>query len=156
MEIAWLVAWILVGLAVAGLAGMSLLARRPAPLGLRNGRLAPCPATPNCVCTEDSDPGHAIEPIAFTGEPAEALVRLKRVLAELPRARIVSEEGFYLHAEFRSLVFRFVDDAEFRLDPEARLIHCRSASRVGHSDLGVNRRRIEEIRRRFSITPEVK
>jgi uncharacterized protein (DUF1499 family) len=149
MEIAWLVLLTLVGAAVVFLALASLLSHRPDNLGVHDGRLAPCPGSPNCVCTYDTDPGHAIAPIPFTGDPAEAMGRLKRVLAELPRVEIVKEEGRYLHAEFRSLVFRFADDVEFLIDPEARVIHFRSASRAGRSDLGVNRRRMEDIRQRI-------
>jgi uncharacterized protein (DUF1499 family) len=149
MESAWLVLLALGGATVVFLALASLFSRRPTNLGVHDGRLAPCPASPNCVCTQDNDPGHAIAPIPFTGDPVEAMARLKRVLAELPRVEIVKEEGLYLHAEFRSLVFRFVDDVEFLVDPEARVIQFRSASRAGRGDLGVNRRRMEDIRRRI-------
>jgi uncharacterized protein (DUF1499 family) len=74
---------------------------------------------------------------------------LKKIIAESPRARIVTETDDYLHAEFTSLVFRFVDDVEFYIDRRFKLVLFRSASRAGHSDLGVNRRRMEELRRKF-------
>jgi uncharacterized protein (DUF1499 family) len=76
--------------------------------------------------------------------------RLREVIAARPRARIISETDTWLHAEFTSLVFRFVDDVEFLLDRDAGVIHCRSASRSGRSDFGVNRRRIEELRAAFA------
>ena len=67
-------------------------------------------------------------------------------MADLPRAKLVEEDEDYLHYEFTSLLLRFVDDVEFVFDDATRTIHFRSASRTGYSDLGVNRRRMEEIR----------
>ena len=128
---------------------MSALVKRPADLGLVAGRLRGCPSKPNCVCTQDTDKEHAIEPVEFSGTAAEALAKLQAVVKAMPRSHIVTADGNYLHVEFTSLVLRFVDDVEFLIDPEARLIHFRSASRVGYSDLGVNRRRMEAIRAAF-------
>jgi uncharacterized protein (DUF1499 family) len=124
--------------------------RRPEGLGPRDGRLAPCPASPNCVCScaEEAD-DHAIAPLTFTDSPDEAWQRLGAVLAEQPRTRVVSETPTYRHAECTSLLFRFVDDLELLLDREGKKVHVRSASRAGRSDLGVNRRRVEAIRRAF-------
>jgi uncharacterized protein (DUF1499 family) len=135
---------------VVTLALFSLFARRPSNLGVRDGRLAPCPDTPNCVGTQAADEGHRIEPLAYDGSAEEAMVRLKAALSTLPRTRVVTETPDYLHAECTSLVFRFVDDVEFLLDRERKVIHFRSASRVGHSDLGVNRRRMEALRQAFA------
>lgn len=73
--------------------------------------------------------------------------RLKSIVAGMPRAKVVSSTDRYLHAEFTSALFRFVDDVEFLIDPDAKQIHFRSASRVGYSDLGANRRRMEAIER---------
>ena len=131
---------------VAALALLSLLSRRPDNLGVRAGRLAPCPGTPNCVCSQ-AEAAHAIAPFTYTGSPDEALARLHTLLAGWPRTRIVTATNDYLHAECRSLLFRFVDDVEFVLDRAAKVIHCRSASRAGYWDLGVNRRRLEALRR---------
>ncbi len=131
--------------------GFRLKSRKPAGLGVRDGRLAPCSPTPNCVATQADTPLHHIEPFPFTGSPAEAMARLKTVLTCLPRVRIVAETDTYLYAEFRSRLFRFVDDVEFLIDGTAKVIHLRSASRAGRSDLGVNRRRMEMIRRAFQI-----
>jgi uncharacterized protein (DUF1499 family) len=129
---------------------LSLKARRPDDLGPREGRLAACPATPNCVCScAEAGDEHAIAPLAFEGSPDEAWKRLGEVLAEQPRMAVVSETETYRHVEFTSLVFRFVDDLELLLDREGKRIHVRSASRVGRSDLGANRRRVEAIRRAF-------
>ena len=112
--------------------------------------LKACPSSPNCVSSQAVDPEHAITPIAYSESRAEALARLKRVLAFMKRTTIVAERADYLHAEARSLIFRFVDDVEFYLPENQKVIHVRSASRVGYSDLGVNRKRVEEIRKRFN------
>jgi uncharacterized protein (DUF1499 family) len=116
------------------------------------GRLAPCPSdADNCVnsTTDASDRKHAIAPLTYTGTAADAKARLLAVVAAMPRARVVTDEETYLHAEFTSLIFRFVDDVEFVIDDAAKTIHFRSASRVGRGDMGVNRKRMEEIRAKF-------
>jgi len=111
--------------------------------------LSACPDKPNCVSSQARDPAHAIEAFRFSGTPEEALRRLTVALTSEPRISIVAAQGNYLHAEARSLVFRFVDDVEFLIDSEHGLIQVRSASRIGYSDLGVNRRRVERLRRAF-------
>jgi uncharacterized protein (DUF1499 family) len=120
--------------------------------GIPDGKLAPCPATPNCVSSQSEDKRHALEPIRYEGKMEEARQRLLDVVAAQKRARIVSSKGNYIHAEFTSALFRFVDDVDFLIDDAAKVIHVRSASRVGYSDLGVNRRRVEELRSRFEKT----
>ena len=139
---------------VIGLAVVSMFARRPDNLGVKDGKLATCPASPNCVSTQtdNADAGHRIEPIRFTGPAADARTRLKAAIAALPRATIVTETDDYLHVECTSLLFRFVDDVEFWIDERNEVIHFRSASRVGHGDLGVNRARMEAIRTVFEGT----
>jgi uncharacterized protein (DUF1499 family) len=131
---------------------LSLRARRPNTLGVQAGRLAPCPNSPNCVSSQASDEAHAIEPLHFRGDPDEAWERLQDVLAGQPRTKIISVTEEYLHAECTSRLFRFVDDLECVLDRNAQLIHVRSASRVGHSDLGVNRQRVEALRKAFTAS----
>ena len=120
------------------------------PAGHAQPGIAPCPDKPNCVSSLAVDAPHAIEPLRFQGPHDAAWSRLKSVLLRQPRSRIVEEQEGYLHAEFRSLVFRFVDDVEFLMQPEQGLIHVRSASRTGYSDLGVNRRRVERLRSQFT------
>ncbi len=119
------------------------------PVGLVNGRLRPCPSSPNCVCSQDDDAGHHIEPLRFTSSPREAWDRLQALVKTLPRTRVVARDEHYLHVEFTTFVLRFVDDVEFLLDETNSVIHVRSSSRVGHSDLGANRKRIEAIRQRW-------
>ena len=128
---------------------MSVFSRKPESLGVVDGRLAECPSSPNCVSTQTALERHGMAPIPFSGSAEEAMQRVRKVIAGMPRARIVTAEGDYLHVEFRSAVFRFVDDVEFLVDPDEKVIHFRSASRVGYSDLGVNRRRMEQIRAAF-------
>jgi uncharacterized protein (DUF1499 family) len=108
--------------------------------------LGSCPSSPNCVSTQAQDEGHAIEPFRYRKSRAEAKEALKEVIRSLPRMQLVEEEETYLHYEVTSLLFRFVDDVEFLLDDEAKTIHFRSASRTGYGDLGVNRKRMEQIR----------
>jgi len=121
---------------------------RPKNLGVRDGRLLACPASPNCVSSQAADERHRIAPLAFTGEPDAALARLKQVLSGRSDTRIIEEKADYLRVEFHTTLF--VDDGEFLLDRGLRAFQLRSASRLGYSDLGKNRSRIEEIRREFS------
>ncbi len=122
---------------------------RHSQIGVTGGRLAACPDSPNCVSSQSADPRHAIDPIRYEGTAQKARERLVQAISGMKRARIVVAEERYIHAELTSAFFRFVDDVEFLLDDGTRTIHVRSASRVGYSDFGVNRRRVEEIRSRF-------
>ncbi len=108
--------------------------------------LAPCPSSPNCVSTQVPDQGHGIAPYRYQKSPEAAREALKTIVGLLPRSKLVEETEAYLHYEFTSLLLRFVDDVEFVFDDTTKTIHFRSASRTGYSDLGVNRRRMEEIR----------
>ena len=112
-------------------------------------RLAPCPSSPNCVSSQATDDAHRVAPIVFRGDPAAALRRLRTVIEAMPRARIVEMTDSRLKAEFQSWLFRFVDDVDAIVDPGTGTIQVRSASRVGYSDLGVNRKRVEAIRAAF-------
>jgi uncharacterized protein (DUF1499 family) len=110
-------------------------------------QLVPCPSSPNCVSSKAEDEGHAIAPFRYQKTRPEAKEALKVIVRSLPRTKLVEEDEIYLHFEFTSLLLRFVDDVEFLFDDEAKTIHFRSASRTGHSDFGVNRRRMEDIRK---------
>jgi uncharacterized protein (DUF1499 family) len=125
------------------------LAPRPTNLGTPEGRLTPCPASPNCVCSDRTSPGHAVTALAFTGPADAAWDRLNRAVATLPRTTILRRTDDYLHAECRTLLLNFTDDLEFRLDAAAGVIHVRSASRIGYSDMGVNPARVEAVRTAF-------
>lgn len=118
-----------------------------------NPILAPCPDKPNCVSSQARDKAHAVAPLNLTTTPADAIQRLRQIIDAMPRTRVVATTDDYLHVEFTSALLRFVDDVEFRVDVDAGVIHVRSASRVGHYDFGVNRRRVEAIRIAFERGP---
>ena len=125
---------------------------RPTNLGVKDGKLAPCPAPPNCVSSQSNDTVHATDPLSFTGTGAEAHAALGKVILSMKRSRIITDIDSYIHAEFTSAIFRFVDDVEFWFDENAKVIHVRSASRLGSSDMGVNRKRVEELRARWKVS----
>ena len=112
----------------------------PQNIGVQDGRLTACPESPNCVSSFESDAKHGIQPLQAS------LRQVERVLLGLDEANIVESSDGYLYAEFTSRLMRYVDDVEFLEDSTAGVIHVRSASRLGYSDLGVNRKRIENIR----------
>lgn len=114
------------------------------------GQFSPCPESPNCVSTQAKDETHAIAPIAYSEDRETTKTRLLEIVHSLPNTRVVVDKGDFFHVEFTSSIFRFVDDVEFYLAKEEGKIHFRSASRIGRSDLGVNRKRMEEIRSRFA------
>jgi uncharacterized protein (DUF1499 family) len=131
----------------------SFSGKRPDNLGVKEGKLAPCPNSPNCVGSQipDSDTEHKIAPIVYKSSPTEALSKLKSVITEMERTKLISETSDYLYAEFTSALMGYVDDVEFYFDPsQPNQIQVRSASRLGQSDLGVNRKRIEEIRSKLA------
>lgn len=123
--------------------------RRPERTASPDGRLAPLRPLPNAVSSQcdPRDDVHYIAPLQIRGRPDAGWTRLAGTVRDMPGCRIVEERSDYLHAEFRSRFFGFVDDVEFALDAESGLIHVRSAARLGRSDFGVNRRRVESIRR---------
>ena len=123
--------------------------KRPDNLGVRDGRLAACRRSPNCVSSQAdaSDAVHYIAPIAFKATTAEAMAAAKRAIESMQRSSIVHSEPGYLYAEFRSKLLGFVDDAELLYDDKAGVFHVRSASRLGRRDFGVNRKRVEALRR---------
>lgn len=143
---------------VAALPGLGqfFAGTRPTDLGVKAGKLTPCPNSPNCVVSQGAQDGeHAIAPIAYTTDKATALAKLKAVIAAQPRTELIEQTEDYLYAEFTSQLMGFVDDVEFYFDPAESVIQVRSASRLGESDLGVNRKRIEAIRTAFAIAERV-
>jgi len=119
---------------------------RPTNLGVNDGKLRDCPNSPNCVSSQSLDAEHKIAPLSYTGDPAKALEDLKSVISSLPRTKIITAKDNYIYAEFTSALMGYVDDVEFYLNADKKVIEVRSASRLGESDLGVNRDRIETIR----------
>ncbi|ESA33236.1 duf1499-containing protein [Leptolyngbya sp. Heron Island J] len=127
----------------------SFSGQRPDNLGVKQGKLLPCPNTPNCVCSQAdaSDQEHSIEPITTNQAPGDAIATLKAIIEGMERSQINEATDNYLYAEFASKLMGFVDDMEFYV--ESGVIHVRSAARLGKSDLGVNRKRVETIRAKF-------
>ena len=125
--------------------------KRPDNLGVKAGRLAPPRRTPNCVSSQadPADAEHYIAPIAFKGNAAQAMAAVRKAVENMAGATVISQEGDYLYAEYRTRLMRFVDDVEFVFDQKAGVIHVRSASRLGRRDFGVNRARVEALRSRI-------
>jgi uncharacterized protein (DUF1499 family) len=143
-----LVAIVVVLLAAGGWLAYRSQTASPPDTRLIDGRLRPCPGTPNCVSSESPDSNAQIAPVRFEGAPEAAWEKLRKAVTE-SGGRIVEERDGYLHATFTSRVFRFVDDLEIRMDAAQSVIHIRSGSRVGKSDFGVNRERVEAVRAKF-------
>jgi uncharacterized protein (DUF1499 family) len=130
------------------LVGLSLSSRKQPELGLLNGQLRPCPATPNCVYSEQQVEGAFVEPLVYTTTTDVAWRKIIHTIVETGGVVLTEQEG-YLHAVYETPLMRFVDDVELRLDENNQVIHVRSASRVGNSDLGANRKRVARIRAAF-------
>ncbi len=127
---------------------IALLPKGDAKVGLSQGKLSACPGTPNCVCSEYESSAFYITPFTIQGPSDKAWQQLKR-LALSAGGTVHEESQSYLWVSFTSKWLRFTDDVEFRIDAERNMIHVRSASRIGRSDFGVNRQRIEALRMQY-------
>jgi uncharacterized protein (DUF1499 family) len=128
-----------------------LSGKPPKKIGATNGQLQPVDSKPwNAVSSFAESKYHKIAPIAAGNNPQKRFAQLKALIAADPMATLIKAESNYLYAEFRTKLLGFVDDVEFLLDPKAKLIHARSASRLGRKDFGVNRARIEMLRTRLA------
>jgi uncharacterized protein (DUF1499 family) len=126
--------------------------KRPDYLGVKDGKLARCKRTPNCVSSQadPADAEHYIAPIAFKGATGAAMTAARRAIESMAGATVIRQEGNYLYAEYRTRLLRFVDDLELAFDEKAGVLHVRSASRLGRRDFGVNRARVEALRARIA------
>lgn len=129
---------------------LSIASRKQPQLGLLQGQLRPCPATPNCVCSEQQVAGAFVEPLHYSIAQDGAWRSVKQAIVSTG-GQILTEHDGYLHARYVTPIMRFVDDVELRLDEDGHVIHIRSASRVGHSDLAANRKRVARIRAAFAL-----
>lgn len=139
-------------LILVGTFSMGIYSHKAPELGLHDGKLSPCSDKPNCVCSEynTANAQNRIQPLSTVGmENHIAWVSLMNAVKG-SGGSIRQHSDTYLHVTFTSTLFRFVDDFEARLDADNGTIHIRSASRVGHSDLGMNRKRVEKIRLEYS------
>ena len=149
----------LVAVAAAGLALHVLTAtgdtvfswKRPDNLGVKDGRLAPPKTTPNCVSSQadPADAEHYIAPIAYKADAAAAMAAARKAVESMEGATVIRQDGNYLYAEYRTKIMKYVDDLELLYDAGAGVFHVRSASRLGRRDFGVNRARVESLRRRL-------
>ncbi len=128
-----------------GCAGSSVAPARSSP-----GWLAACPSSPNCVSSDSRSGTHQVAPLKITGDSDAAWAAIGRVVGSLPGCSVARRTELDLHAECRSRVFRFVDDLDLQRRPHSGVVAVRSASRVGYGDLGVNRRRVEQLRARLA------
>lgn len=131
-------------LALAG--PFACIGERPSNLGVTEGRLAPCPNTANCVSSDATDEAQYVEPFTLSRPPDVAWSDVRETVKGLPRVTVLEESEDYLRAEFRSAIFRFVDDVELHRRDPGGVVAIRSASRVGKGDLGANRKRVEGLR----------
>jgi uncharacterized protein (DUF1499 family) len=122
---------------------------QPTNIGVVNGQLAACPSSPNCVSSYSQD-SHYIAPLSYTGSGEQAIKDLTNIINSLPRTKIIEVTDNYIYSQFTSQLMGYVDDVEFYLDSSKSVIQVRSASRLGESDLGANRARIENIRELFT------
>ena len=112
--------------------------------------LPECPDSPNCVSSQASDPNQKVAPFDYQGfSQAAAKAALLAALQSLPHTTVETQDDDHFKAVVKSYLFGFVDDLDFVFDDKKQQIHVRSASRLGYWDLGVNRRRVEKIRRIF-------
>lgn len=125
---------------------LSCSGKRPLNLGASDGALALCPNNPNCVSSDAKDPKHQIHNYTLVLVSDDTWKTVRESVLKLPRTKIVTESDGYLHAECQSALFGFVDDLELYLHPNTEVIAIRSAARLGFSDLGVNRKRVEKLR----------
>jgi uncharacterized protein (DUF1499 family) len=142
------IAWASPAQSMAALPGLNgvFAGTPPQNLGIHDGLLAECPTSPNCVISQTADIDHAIAPISYQTDRDTARKALLKVLTVVPRTKVISETDNYIRFESTSRLMGFVDDGEFYLPANEPVIHMRSAARLGESDLGVNRRRLEQIR----------
>ncbi len=120
--------------------------------GIINKKFKPCPKTPNCVSTmaPNDDKKHYIGPISYDSSQKEAVEKLIQIINSLKGTKIKVKEINYLHVIFSTKLLRFKDDVEFYFDDSSKIIHFKSASRIGSSDFGTNRKRMEKIRKLYS------
>ncbi|MHA1468358.1 MAG: DUF1499 domain-containing protein [Promethearchaeota archaeon] len=120
--------------------------------GIINNKFKPCPKTPNCVSTmaSNDDKKHYISPISYISSQEEAVEKIIQIINSLKGTKIKVKEINYIHVIFSTKLLRFKDDVEFYFDDSSKIIHFKSASRIGSSDLGTNRKRMEKIRKLYS------
>ena len=118
-------------------------------IGMTEGKLAPCPDSPNCVSTQSEEKGHAMKPLPYLQTREASREKILSILKDMKRTEIVKLTESYIHVECRTALLHFMDDVAFFLDDTTRVVHFRSASRVGYYDFGLNRRRMKRISEKY-------
>ena len=139
---------LVIALVIGRMVFLSLTSRAP-DTSLVDGKLRPCPDTPNCVSSEEQGDSKSLPPLSYSSSTEEAWQDL-RIAIDESGGVVRNDDAPYLWATYTTRLFRYVDDMEFRMEPEHNLIHVRSGSRVGKSDLGVNRKNVEKLRILFN------
>ncbi len=124
---------------------MKIIKKSKKPIGVKDGKFQPCPKSPNCVSTQSEDEKHRMEPLSYNTSIEEAKTKIKDIIGSFKRTKLITENDNYLHFEFRTATFKFVDDVEFYFDDSSKLIHFRSAAQKGYSDMGVNKKRMKKV-----------
>jgi len=137
------------GVLIIGMMFFSCAGQRPENIGIHNDQLTGCPGKPNCVSSQEEDKNHFLQVFRYQGEKEAAFKRLKEIITSLDGMTFITENDTYLHIECKSAVMGFVDDLEFYFS-KGKVIQVRSASRLGYSDFGVNRKRVEKLRELFA------
>ena len=141
---------ILLGLGYIILLTSNFMSKTPSYVGVKNGRLTPAyAAKPNNITTYEAGAYPKEAPLAYQSDMATAKANLIGIVTAMPRTKLITDEGSYLHFTFQSRLLRFVDDVEFLFEDENKQIHFRAAARSGYSDLNVNQKRMAEIRAAF-------
>jgi uncharacterized protein (DUF1499 family) len=143
--------YVIILILIVGVVTMRVIENNTAPkLGVQNGQLKPLGSRPNSVSSQTDQESKLVAPISFEVDAKEKMAKIKSVIESMPGAKVKQSSDEYLYAVFTSALMRFKDDVEVYIDPEAKQVHFRSASRVGYSDLGVNRKRYEEFAKRLA------
>lgn len=143
--------YLIIVILVVGVVTMRVIENNTAPkLGVQNGELTPLGSRPNSVSTQTDQKAKLVSTISFDIDPKQQMNKIQKVVESMPGAKIKQQNEDYLYAVFTSSLMRFKDDVEVYIDKDEKLVHFRSASRVGYSDLGVNRKRYEEFSERLS------
>jgi len=124
---------------------VKIIKKSKKPIGVKDGKFQPCPKSPNCVSTQSEDEKHRMEPLSYNTSIEEAKTKIKDIIGSFKRTKLITENDNYLHFEFRTATFKFVDDVEFYFDDSSKLIHFRSAAQKGYSDMGVNKKRMKKV-----------
>lgn len=154
MQILWKTVKMIIGLIIVlvlCVAGFMYVKNNTVPdnIGVNNGRLAAMPDSPNAVSSQTKIAEKKVEPLPYLGDAAQSKAAVKAALAALGTATVVEENDNYIHAVDTTPKMRYHDDLEFFFDDGAKLVQFRSASRVGYSDMGLNRSRYDRLRKLY-------